>query len=259
MRLFSWRWLAVFATVAVVMTSWDRLPKVWAQVGPYMTNPVTILFLNSSGASGQSVAVSPTNPLPLQSCDPSSGNCAAVKAASTAAAQTDKALVTRNPDLGTISDAAWSVGDGTVIAILKAVANNAGASIPAGSNLIGATSPAAATTGGASMSHLLSAASTNSTSVKGSAGTLYAISAINTTATVYYLKFYDKASAPTCNSDTVLMTLPVPSSTSGAGLILAPAVGFSFSAGIGLCLTGAAADNDNTNAATGVTISLGYK
>jgi hypothetical protein len=88
--------------------------------------------------------------------DDGSGNCIApvvvsngankmaVKAASTAAAQTDPAGVVRNPDLGTIGDAAWSSGNGTLIALSKAIAafasttaTNTGAAIPAGTNTIG--------------------------------------------------------------------------------------------------------------------------
>jgi hypothetical protein len=56
-------------------------------------------------------------------CDgTAAAQCSAVKAASTAAAQTDPALVTRNPDLGTISDTAFTgSGNATVIAALKGV------------------------------------------------------------------------------------------------------------------------------------------
>ena len=122
------------------------------------------------------------------------------------------------------------------------------------------TSPVGAlATGGATPVKYLSAASTNSTNVKASAGTVYSIVAINTTATMYYLKLYDKATAPTCNSDTVLGSYPVPASASGSGFAMSVPVGMAFSNGIGFCLTGAIADNDNTNAATGVAINFTYK
>jgi hypothetical protein len=65
-------------------------------------------------------------------------NSQVVKAASTAAAQTDPAAVVRNSDLGTISDTAWSgSGNGTSIAIEKAIEANTAAAVPAGTNLIG--------------------------------------------------------------------------------------------------------------------------
>lgn len=132
--------------------------------------------------------------------------------------------------------------------------------IPAGTNLIGGVNVLAAATGGCTPAHLLSTASTNATVVKGSAGTLCKLSAINTTASLYYLKFYNVASGPTCASDTVVATYPVPASTTGAGVEvnLGP-FGEAYTVGIGFCLTGALADNDNTNAATGVVISYSSK
>ena len=63
-------------------------------------------------------------------CDgAAAAQCAAVKAASTAAAQTDPALVVRNPDLGTIGDAAWTSGNGTVVGLLKAAVNGINAGV----------------------------------------------------------------------------------------------------------------------------------
>lgn len=121
-----------------------------------------------------------------------------------------------------------------------------------------ATNTTALTTGSTPY-HLLSTASTNSTNVKASAGTLFNIAVVNTTGVIYYLKFYDKASAPTCNSDTPVLNIPIPANTFGAGIVVPGFIGFNFTLGIGFCLTGALADNDNTNAATGVAINLGYK
>lgn len=110
--------------------------------------------------------------------------------------------------------------------------------------------------------HYLSAATTNATSVKAAPGAVYNLVAINTTATVYYLKLYDKAVAPTCNTDVVLQTFPVPptpASGSPAPLMLTSNVGIGFNNGIGFCLTAAIADNDNTAAATGVAINFNYR
>ncbi len=109
--------------------------------------------------------------------------------------------------------------------------------------------------------HVLSAASTNSTSVKGASGQLVGVVAINTTATIYYLKFYDTASAPTCNSSTVVLTFPVPfgASSAGGGFVIPLPQATSFLNGIGICLTGGIADNDNTNAATGVAMNFFIK
>ena len=132
--------------------------------------------------------------------------------------------------------------------------------IPAGTNLIGSVNVAAAATGGCTPAHLLSGASTNATVIKASAGTLCKLSAINTTATLYYLKFYNVTTGPTCNSDTVVATYPVPASTTGAGVEvnLGP-FGEAYTTGIAFCLTAGLADNDNTNAATGIAISYSSK
>jgi hypothetical protein len=65
------------------------------------------------------------------------GNVQAVKAASTAAAQTDPAAVVRNADVGTTSDSAYTGGTGSVIAILKGLYTGITSAIPAGTNVIG--------------------------------------------------------------------------------------------------------------------------
>lgn len=115
--------------------------------------------------------------------------------------------------------------------------------------------------GGAKPKKYISAATNNATLVKAGASTLWDLQVINTTTTLYYLKFYDKATAPTCGTDTPLKTLPVPFGTSNAGGGIATPfpVGVSFVAGMGFCLVANSADNDNTSAATGVIINLDIK
>jgi hypothetical protein len=107
----------------------------------------------------------------------------------------------------------------------------------------------------------LSAATTNATSVTSTNTALFNIITFNTTTTVYYLKLYDKASAPTCNSDTVVATYPVPFGASNAvgGFMMARTVPAEFLLGLAFCLTGGLADNDNTSAATGVAINFEYR
>jgi hypothetical protein len=109
--------------------------------------------------------------------------------------------------------------------------------------------------------HLLSAASTNSTNIKPAAGQVIGALCINTTAALYYLKFYDLAAAPTCNSTPVVLSIPCSfgASSSGSTTPLMPQQPVQFLNGIGICLTGAIADTDNTNAATGVVIDVLYK
>lgn len=113
---------------------------------------------------------------------------------------------------------------------------------------------------GATAFNVASAASTNSTNIKASAGNVYNLTLINTTATLYYLRLYNLSSAPTCSSATgYVTTVPVPASATGAGLTVSLGVGMSFTTGIGFCLTGGPTSTDNTNAAVGIYGFVTYK
>lgn len=133
----------------------------------------------------------------------------------------------------------------------------------AASLVLPARSQFANVTGGATLFHLLSAASNNATNVKAVAGTVYSVTVVNTTTSLGFLRLYDTASTPTCSSSVgVVQNYPVPfgASSAGGGLTLNPEVGLAFFNGIGICFTGGPlADNDNSNAFTGVAINLGYK
>lgn len=98
----------------------------------------------------------------------------------------------------------------------------------------------------------LSAASNNSTLVYRDRALIQNLIVINTTGTVYYLKLYDKATAPTCGTDTPTLRIPLPINA----VTTAAIEGMSFNNGVGFCLVGGLADNDNSNAATGVVINL---
>jgi hypothetical protein len=100
------------------------------------------------------------------------------------------------------------------------------------------------TSGGLSISRVLSAASTNGTSVKASAGQVYAITAFNTNAAVRYLKLYNKASAPTVGTDTPVLTFAIPGNTAGAGFVINIDKGIAFGTGIALAITTGIADAD---------------
>lgn len=123
---------------------------------------------------------------------------------------------------------------------------------------------AANTTGGCTPYHLAggTAASTNSTNIKTTAGTLCDLVAINTTSTTYFLRMYDAAAAPTCSSATgAVHDYPIPNAAgAGTGFVrpIAP-FGEAYVNGIGFCVTGAGTDTDTTNAATGVYIEASYK
>lgn len=127
---------------------------------------------------------------------------------------------------------------------LDTLHTDATSATPAGTNQIGrAVADASAATGGiASTSRIVSAAaSTNATSAKASAGRVYAIHGYNASASVRYLKLYNKASAPTVGTDTPVKTLALPP---GCGFAFDWPNGYSFATGIAYAFTTGSADND---------------
>lgn len=126
----------------------------------------------------------------------------------------------------------------------------------------GAASPSPAVS--ANGCYLQSAASTNATSCFNRPGNFYGVRAINTTATLYYLRLYNLAAAPTCSSATgFVFSVPVPPAAAAGGAngitVNVGTYGLSFTTGLSFCLTGGATSTDNTSAATGVFVNLAYK
>lgn len=122
-------------------------------------------------------------------------------------------------------------------------------------------SPRPNTTGsnGTAPYKLISLASTNANVVKASGGNLYSIVAIGLTSTVRFLKFYNKATAPTVGTDIPVMTIPVPANTQGAGISIPFSMGVNFPLGIAIAITAGSANNDTTViAANDVLINLTY-
>lgn len=104
--------------------------------------------------------------------------------------------------------------------------------------------PYAHAAGGATPGRLVSAASTNGTVVKASAGTLYTLIVTNLNAAVRYLKVYNSTSV-TVGTTTPTWTFAIPASTTGAGFnVPIPACGIAFGTGICLGMTTGVADND---------------
>lgn len=107
--------------------------------------------------------------------------------------------------------------------------------------------------------HLIAANSDNSTSIKTIAGKVvdYQTGNINAS-TSYYLKMYDKASAPTCGTDTPIATFLIPPTNGGNNGTMP--IGKAFLLGLGICVTAGIADNDNTSVpAATVIVNLDYK
>lgn len=107
--------------------------------------------------------------------------------------------------------------------------------------------------GGTAASRIASAgASVNATSAKTSGGRVYAISGYNAKASVVYLKFYDKATAPTVGTDVPALTLALPPETA-FNINLS---GHVFNLGIAYGLTTDAADNGTTALSSGDVLGL---
>lgn len=113
--------------------------------------------------------------------------------------------------------------------------------IAAGTNTIGNMGLIPRTSGGLSVSRTISAATTNATSVKASAGQLFGWSVNNTNAAVRYLKLYNKASAPTVGTDTPLLTISIPA---GGKAEFQTPIGIAFGTGLAFALTTGVADSD---------------
>jgi len=120
-----------------------------------------------------------------------------------------------------------------------------------------AVQPVPGTSGGLFWSRTLSAASTNATNVKGSAGQLYILQATNTNASVRHLKLYNKATAPTVGTDTPFATFALPQNvpvgfSNDQGVAFGTGIGFALTTGIADADTGAVAAND-------IVVNIGYK
>ena len=124
-----------------------------------------------------------------------------------------------------------------------------------------AVAPKPTTAGGLSIGKLISANSTNATSLKGSAGQVYTIYAHNVNAAVRYLKIYNKASSPTVGTDTPVITFPIPGNTAGNGAVLdTGGMGIAFATGIAYAVTTGVADSDTAAvAANEIVLTILYK
>jgi hypothetical protein len=110
--------------------------------------------------------------------------------------------------------------------------------------------------GGLTTFHLVSAATTNATSVKASAGQLYGWYIYNSNAAARKVAFHNTAGTPTAGAS-VFMTITIPGS-SAANVFTD--FGIPFSTGIGITTTTGLADTDATAVALNdLTINLFYK
>lgn len=101
-----------------------------------------------------------------------------------------------------------------------------------------------ATTGGLTLKHFVAAATDNATSLKGSAGQVYGVEIFNNAAYPVYLKFVNKATAPTCGTDTNVKVLGV---QAGTHVNFAQPEGLAFGTGIAYCLVKGITNADDTS------------
>ena len=123
--------------------------------------------------------------------------------------------------------------------------------------------PSAGTASGAVPFHLIAANTNNSTLVKAGPATVYTAQLSGVGAAPAYVKFYDKATAPTCGTDTPKKVLMIPAASTaangGGSNVLLP-VGAKFNLGLGICVVTGIADNDNTAvAATTFNVNFDYQ
>lgn len=201
------------------------------------------------GTVNQGTANTATNGWPVKITDGT--NTAAVKAASTAAAQTDTALVERNPDIGTISDATGCGSSNTVSGCLKQL--NAQLS----SLITGVAAPP--TLGSASGGWTLKtlAALTNTAiAVKASAGQVGDYACTNTDATHWaYIQIFNLAAASVTMGSTApadFLGIP-PGQTAGISKNL---VGWQY--GVAISAGAASTSTGGTAPTTAIDCRLGY-
>lgn len=103
---------------------------------------------------------------------------------------------------------------------------------------------------------LTAAATTNATSLKTAAGTVYAVSITNTSAAPIHLKLYNKASAPTVGTDVPVVTISVPANTEITREF--GRVGRRFSTGIAYALTANQPTADATAVTAGSLVAIDY-
>jgi len=141
-------------------------------------------------------------------------------------------------DLGTAADAVASTDTGTfsLIALTKRLLT-----------LLSAAFFSAAASG-ATSTRITSAASTNATNLKASAGNLCQMDLSNYAAYDVFVKFYNKASAPTVGTDTPVWTIRI---KAGADYSRTFPGGKSFATGIAYAFTKLVGDADATAVAAG--------
>ncbi len=184
-----------------------------------------------------------------------------VKNSGTFATQADATLQAETTKvIGTVRMASGGVASGSFAS--GALASGAVTDLPLPSGAATSANQVAKATGGMSYDQLALAAEDNDKIIKGSAGTLYFISAQSIDATPVYLKFFDAASiTPGTTSADFQFIIPSQGDANGAGLTLnfGPH-GIQMATGIvALVATGIALDNNTAVSANEVVVTIGFE
>jgi len=138
---------------------------------------------------------------------------------------------------------AQGLGNTMPVSIQNIVSATISSAISAGTNLIGdfGIQYRANATGAASRNHLISAATTNPTVIKASAGRLLGWNVSNTNAAYRYVKLHNQTTAPTAGTG-VVQTIAVPPNSN---VNFSCEGGIAFTTGIAMTTVTGTADNDN--------------
>lgn len=140
-----------------------------------------------------------------------------------------------------------------------AVQNNA--ATPSGTNLIGDVGISVRTSGGTTLYKNIDVDESED-EIKGTAGQVYWIHAMNLSASVLFLKLYNATAANvTVGTTTPDLTFPIPTQgdTNGAGFVLSIPNGIAFGTAITVAATTGVADNDSgAPGANTVVLNMGY-
>jgi hypothetical protein len=102
------------------------------------------------------------------------------------------------------------------------------------------------TTANGTTSFVKSAATTNATSLKATAGNIFSMNLVNNSAAVKYFKFYNKTSAPTVGTDTPVAVIGIPANGGNFTVDGNMWAWTRLSTGIAYAITGAVTDADTT-------------
>lgn len=103
----------------------------------------------------------------------------------------------------------------------------------------------------------IAAADTNAAVIQAGVTKLAAYMMYNTAASARYVKFYNKATAPTVGTDTPVLTVAIPANSAAEILIGEPGLNFDSGLGIGI-VTGAADSNTTAPSAADVVVNVLY-